>query len=223
MGDAFILLDAGIITGTFATVNLPDIAPLIWETTYTDGKFTIRAIIDPMPVTLVDFKASKNESAVELAWTTSSEVNSSHFEIQRSAEGKVWEKIGSVATRNENSEIQRYRFIDPLPLHADNFYRLRMVDTDGTFAFSKIEHVRFADSKGQVKGYPNPVTDRIFLDAPTAGTIQSVQIYSTSGLLHYAGEYTNAGIDVKALPTGIFILKATGADNRVSTFHFAKH
>ncbi|WP_051349993.1 DUF4347 domain-containing protein [Dyadobacter alkalitolerans] len=223
LGDAFILLDAGTITGTFATVNLPDIAPLIWETSYTDGKFTIRAINDPMPVTLVDFKASKNESAVELAWTTSSEVNSSHFEIQRSAEGKVWEKIGSVATRNENSEIQRYRFIDPLPLHADNFYRLRMVDTDGTFAFSKIEHVRFADSKGQVKGYPNPVTDRVFLDAPAAGTIQSVQIYSTSGLLHYSGEYTSAGIDVKALPKGIFILKATGVDNRVSTFHFAKY
>ncbi|MCF2489301.1 DUF4347 domain-containing protein [Dyadobacter sp. CY347] len=218
----FILLDAGTIAGTFETVNLPEIAPLVWETSYAEGKFTIKAINDPMPVTLVGFKVSKNELAAELAWSTSSEVNSSHFQIQRSAEGKVWEQIGTIATRNGNAEIQRYQFTDPLPLPADNFYRLRMVDADGTFAFSKIEQVRFSNSREQIRSYPNPATDRIFLDVAQAESVQSVEIYSASGVLHYAGGYTCAGLDVSAFPSGIFIIKTTSANQKVSIFHFAK-
>jgi hypothetical protein len=223
LNNVFVLLKTGSITGTFTTVNLPDIAPLIWETTYTDGKFTIKAINDPLPVTLVGFKALKNESVAELAWSTSSEENSSHFEIQRSAEGRVWEAIGAVATRNENAEIQRYVFTDPFPLQTDNFYRLRMVDADGTFAFSKIEHVLFAGPKEQIRLYPNPVTDRIFLDTIGAGDIQFARIYSASGTRHYTGRYSQTGIDVKALPAGVFILEATEFNGRISSFKFIKN
>jgi hypothetical protein len=223
LDDAFLLVNAVIITGNFTTLNLPDIAPLIWETTYADGKFTIKAINDPMPVTLINFKAAKNESAVDLVWSTSSEVNSSHFEIQRSREGNVWENIGTVATRNDNSETQRYRFSDAFPGQPENFYRLRMVDTDGSFAFSKIEHVNFTNPKEQIRIYPNPVTDRIFLDAMGAGSIEFVQIYSVAGTRHYAGRYSQPGIDVKALPAGMFIFKATGFNGRISIFKFVKN
>ncbi|MCF2502605.1 DUF4347 domain-containing protein [Dyadobacter sp. CY107] len=223
LGDAFTLVEAGNITGAFESVNLPDISPLVWETTSADGKFTIRAVNNPMPVTLVNFNASMNESAVDLVWSTSSEINSSHFEIQRSKEGKIWENIGLVNTRNENAGEQHYQYTDMLPLQAENFYRLRMVDADGTFAFSKIEHVRFLDSKAQLRSYPNPVTDRIFLDVTNVESIQSVEIYSASGVLHYTGGYSPEGIDVKALPSGIFLLKTIGANRTTSTFKFAKH
>lgn len=223
LGDAFVLVDAGTITGTFTTLNLPDIAPLVWETKYADGKFSIRAVNDPMPVTLVDFKATKNESAVDLDWSTSSEVNSSHFEIQRSREGKAWENIGTVATHHDHSGIERYRFRDAFPGMSENLYRLRMVDTDGSFAFSKIEHVHFLDPRVQIRIYPNPVTDRVFVDTMGAGSIQLVRIYSASGARHYTGKYSQAGIDVKALPAGIFIFEATGSNGQISTFKFMKN
>ncbi|MCE7059268.1 DUF4347 domain-containing protein [Dyadobacter sp. CY343] len=223
LGDAFVLVDAASITGTFTTLNLPDIAPRVWETTYENSEFRIRAVNDPMPVTLINFTASKNESAVDLVWNTSSEVNNSHFEIQRSAEGKVWENIGTVARLDDNLAIRRYRFTDAMPLLSENFYRLRMVDNDGTFAFSEIEHVRFADNKTQIRSYPNPVTDKIFLDAANIESITSVEIYSASGALHYSGTYTRAGIDVKTFPAGIFIVRTTSSNREVSTSHFAKY
>ncbi|GAA4439439.1 hypothetical protein GCM10023091_21580 [Ravibacter arvi] len=223
LGDAFILVDASAITGTFSTLDLPDITPRVWETSYENGNFTITAVNDPMPVTLVSFTASRKESAVELTWSTSSEINSSHFEIQRSPDGKFWKNIGTIAARNYSPEILRYRFADTLPAHAVNFYRLRMVDTDGTFAFSRIERVRFAESRQQIRVYPNPATERIFLDAANAEDIQSVEVYSVSGILHSVGRYTQAGIDVKALPPGIFLLKTTSANREVRTFRFAKH
>ena len=177
----------------------------------------------PLPVTLTNFTVSKKESAAELIWGTSSEVNSSHFEIQRSAEAKVWETIATVASRNENAAIQHYSFTDTAPLHAENFYRLRMVDTDGTFALSKIQSASFPDSDEQIRSYPNPVTDRIFLNTANAGNIKSVEIYSASGTVHYSGKYTRAGIDVKSLPAGTFILKTTSSKLQVSTFHFVKY
>lgn len=177
----------------------------------------------PLPVTLVNFTVSKKESAADLLWSTSSEVNSSHFEIQRSAEGKKWETIASLKAHNQNSVMQSYRYTDAVPMPAENLYRLRMVDTDGTFAFSRIQSVWFGDSNGHITTYPNPVSDRIFLDATSTSSIQSVEIYSASGVMHYTGKYTRASIDVKALPAGMFILKTTTSDRKVSTFHFAKH
>ncbi|CAG5072982.1 hypothetical protein DYBT9623_04514 [Dyadobacter sp. CECT 9623] len=223
LGNAFVLINASEIAGTFETLTLPDIAPLVWETKYSDGQFIIRAVNDPMPVTLINFKASKSESAVDLVWNTSSEVNNSHFEIQRSAEGKVWENIGTVDRLDDNLVIRRYRFTDAMPLLSENFYRLRMVDNDGTFAFSEIEHVRFADNKTPIRSYPNPVTDKIFLDAANIESITSVEIYSASGALHYSGTYTRAGIDVKTFPAGIFIVRTTSSNREVSTSHFAKY
>lgn len=177
----------------------------------------------PLPVTLTNFSVSKKESAVDLVWATSSEVNSSHFEIQRSTDAKGWENIAKVTARNTNSVIQNYRFTDAAPLFAENFYRLRMVDTDGTFAFSRIQSVSFQDSDQQIRSYPNPVTDRIFLNAPNTGNIKSVEIYSASGVILYTGKYTRAGIDVKSLPAGNFILKTTSVNHKVSTLHFAKY
>ena len=223
LGDSFALVMAASITGKFDTVNLPDIAPLFWRTTSDNGNYIVTVVDEVMPVTLINFSATKNESAVDLVWSTSSELNSSYFEIQRSLQGKTWDTIGTINAHNESLEIQHYRFTDPFPMQHENLYRLRMVDTDGSFSFSKIERVRLANVVNQIKNYPNPVTDRIFLDVANPGSVHSVQIYSISGAVHYTGDYTSAGINVKAMPPGIFILKMTNADRTISIRKFVKH
>ncbi|QRR00053.1 DUF4347 domain-containing protein [Dyadobacter sandarakinus] len=220
-GDAFDLVNATSISGTFTTLNLPDIAPNVWSTSYENGRFTITVLKNPMPVTLVNFTSSKNETTVALSWKTSNELNSSHFDIQRSADGKVWENIGRVETRN--TDMQQYHFTDADPLPGENFYRLRMVDADGTFTLSKMERVSFTELKGTITSYPNPVTDRIFLNAAKVADIQSVEIYAATGILLYAGAYSGEGIDVKTLPAGMFVLKATDARQHTSVFRFVKY
>src|SRR5262249_11305088 len=139
------------ITGQDGTYNF-DV-----ETTNNFGQTdttTFQIVIEKaLPVTLVSFKALAEGQTTSLSWTTSEETNSDRFDIERSQNGKNWAKIGSVASHKESAVNQYYSFVDAAPLRGDNLYRLKMVDLDETFAYSRIENVNF---KGIALVYPNP-------------------------------------------------------------------
>lgn len=114
----------------------------------------------PLPVTLAQFKATYNGVAVELNWATASEQNGDHFEIQRSADGKQFTSIGTVAAGNSTSQ-KDYLFTDGLPFTGNNYYRLKMVDIDGRFKYSAVILLSSSDSKRGITVYPNPVKDYV--------------------------------------------------------------
>jgi hypothetical protein len=114
-------------------------APLIsGNATGCNTRAEIRASCTALPVTLIAFKASQQEQSVLLQWATSSEVNASIFEIERSFSGKDWNSIGRVNATGEESTHQEYAFNDASPSSGSNLYRLKMVDIDGTYAWSSI-------------------------------------------------------------------------------------
>jgi len=226
LDDEFIIIDAASSTGTFQTLNLPSISPRLWETSYdnVNGTVKLKVINDPLPVTLVGFDALKKEAAAALSWTTSSETNSSHFEIERSTRNLDWESIGTVKAQKESSVFYKYQFFDLNPLQGENLYRLKMIDLDGTFAYSKIKSVAFDQQVVKISTYPNPVTEQLFLDTKNVSDIKDLQIYNTYGTLIYkAGSYTTDGIQVKNLPQGLYILKLTTTQNQSSSYKFVKN
>ena len=121
-----------------------------------------------LPVDLVyfDVHASNNHSS-SLHWATASEINNSHFEIERSYDGKTFESVGEV-TGNGNSQHQIvYSYLDEGIRLMENtvFYRLKQVDFDGTSEYSDIRVVRF-DELGNgihLSAYPNPMTNELSL------------------------------------------------------------
>ncbi|MDG1046425.1 MAG: T9SS type A sorting domain-containing protein, partial [Bacteroidia bacterium] len=121
-----------------------------------------------LPVDLVyfDVHASNNHSS-SLHWATASEINNSHFEIERSYDGKTFESVGEV-TGNGNSQHQIvYSYLDEgIRLMVNTvFYRLKQVDFDGTSEYSDIRVVRF-DELGNgihLSAYPNPMTNELSL------------------------------------------------------------
>ncbi|SEI40600.1 Por secretion system C-terminal sorting domain-containing protein [Dyadobacter koreensis] len=224
--DEFMLIDAASSTGTFSTVNLPSIAPMLWQTTYNNaaGTLTLKVLADPLPVTLVDFDASKIEAGTFLNWSTSSESNSSHFEIQRSAKNTDWQTIGSVQASNESTSLRKYQFSDNSPLGGENLYRLKMIDKDQTFAFSRIRSVVFAETQVKISTYPNPVTERLFVDLKNTDEIASLQIYNLSGnLIYSAAAYSRDGIPVQSMASGLYVLKLTTVNNQSSSYKFLKN
>ena len=116
-----------------------------------------------LPVRLVSFEAREQENTVWLTWQTTEEVNASHFEVQRSFDGKSFESVGNVKAGNKaGSNPENYVFLDSILLYAPAgafYYRLKMVDRDGSYSYSaiclamlkKAESVFSAD-----KLYPNP-------------------------------------------------------------------
>ncbi|WP_146202213.1 hypothetical protein [Dyadobacter jejuensis] len=132
-------------------------APLtIAQTTYNhdvSGNRMKRLKSVPLPVTLISFTATKVSGGAErstalLIWQTSSEVNSDRFDIERSQDGKKWSSIGNVAAGGDKSSNTNYSFIDKTPTYdrtrpGENLYRLKMIDKDGTFAYSRIQSLDF--------------------------------------------------------------------------------
>ncbi len=113
-----------------------------------------------LPIELASFTATKKHRVVELDWTTESEINGSHFVVERSNNGVDFREIGQVTAVGTSIEIQTYSFLDPNPLNGSNYYRLQMVDLDETFEYSDIQTVEFNYSiEEMIAVYPNPVID----------------------------------------------------------------
>lgn len=114
------------------------------------------SICDPLPIYLATFDGHNEGRENHLYWLTDQEINSSHFEIERSNNGYDFIKIGIVQTDPSKS----YNFIDNSPYSGSNYYRLKMVDLDETFSYSSII---FLETKNQIesKVYPNPFEDSL--------------------------------------------------------------
>ncbi|HEV7783114.1 MAG TPA: ice-binding family protein [Chitinophagaceae bacterium] len=134
-----------------------------------------------LPVTLIDFKAVKKIQAIELSWTVGNEVSFAGYELERSINGRTFYKIGSVGSTN-TAFIKSYNWLDHTPLPATNFYRLKMIELNGIFKYSKILGVSMDASK-VVLNCSNPVVDHILslqLNGQTKGEY-ILRIYTTHG------------------------------------------
>lgn len=108
-----------------------------------------------LPVEYGYVKAEPIGNMVRLDWETLSEQNSSHFEIQRSSDGTAFEGIGQVASLQTGGV---YSFIDPQPGSGVNFYRIKQVDLNGSFQYSKVMSVVIGSGEVALAAmFPNPV------------------------------------------------------------------
>jgi len=134
------------------------------------GKINVEGIINStLPVELSLFEAFVNGGSVILKWRTETEVNNYGFEIERSLlttdiyggypENLLWQKIGFVSGNGNSNAPKNYSFIDnSINSAAKLFYRLKQVDSDGTFNYSKIEAVSsyIPETILLEQNYPNP-------------------------------------------------------------------
>ena len=116
--------------------------------------------INPVPVEMIYFNAQIQDNASLLKWATATEINNSHFEVQRSTDGKNWQVIGKVEGNGNSSKIIKYEFTDhdPLPL---NYYRLKQIDYDGKFEYSQTTIADFGSKKIAINAFPNPTEGKL--------------------------------------------------------------
>ena len=115
--------------------------------------------VSALPVELLSFEAKSNDKTVDLTWTTASEGNNAGFDIERSADGKTFDKIGFVKGSGTTSEKRNYTFTDNTPLSTTAYYRLQQVDFDGSKVSSNIIALEPQNQVKGVKVYPNPSKD----------------------------------------------------------------
>jgi len=174
------------------------------------------------PVTLVSFTARKNENNSELIWSTSEEINSDYFEVQHSINSKEWRPLGQVEANGQSRTLKSYTFMHLSPAGGENLYRLKMVDNDGTFAFSRIRNLHFYANE-EINVYPNPVTGKLFVKTDDWTRIRKVDIYNTSGKSQFIPMHVNNDnpavkeFNLQSMPSGIYLIKTTRTNGMIVT------
>lgn len=167
-----------------------------------------------LPVNLISFDARTENAIIKLAWATSAEENSDRFEIERATNGKSWIKIGAVKSHGSSATINTYSFEDISPLSGSNYYRLKMVDRDGTFAFSRIRNLKIEGKDAAAYLYPNPTSEMIYFDQNFSASVRKVEVFDSAGRLQLASENNpGKGMRVAGLKPGVYIIRVA-SENR---------
>lgn len=129
--------------------------------THGYGMWKTELSLIALPVQLTEFKGVIKQKNAMLIWKTSSEQNSSHFEIERSENGINFRRIGTVQAAGNSNTVLSYSFIDKQSLGSLNYYRLRSVDADSKNKISDIVLLKYTEAEQGMQVFGNPVSDRI--------------------------------------------------------------
>jgi len=178
----------------------------------------------PLPVTLISFTAKKEGQTATLSWSTSSETNSDRFEVERSQNRKTWLKVGDVLSNGESLSVKPYSFVDKNPINGENLYRLKMIDNDGSFAYSRIESLSFTVDQS-VSLYPNPVANsqQLKIEVADWNTVKMVKVFDSRGkVIFESSNSLETGIKTDYLSSGLYIVQVIQKDGKADTRKFIK-
>ena len=195
-----------------------------WEISFPITGFSAFFLVSEpntaLPLNLVSFSVTKSFFGNILSWKTSNESNFSHFEIEKSTDSQLFAKIGEV--KNCQKEINNYEFSDKnLSDNADiYYYRLKMVDIDGSYNYSKIISIK-NESSNWVKISPNPITSSLeLLLNQQINEEFEIQITDILGNNIFQKKYKNEAnklkINALSWPSGEYLLRFIGQENVIT-------
>lgn len=182
-----------------------------------NGRELWKVASSPLPLDLLNFTGKNENGSNILNWKTANEVALSHFEIERSENAKKFENKGQVKTNGGPSEKVEYQFIDTqiTKLSSQLFYRLKMVDLDGSFKYSKIISLE-NKSQNEVSIYPNPTTDYFSISENIK--FEKLQIVDLSGKILKEFLYQNGNkYSLSGLIEGIYLVKISNRNNLINS------
>jgi endonuclease I len=194
--------------------------PFIDHPEYVAAIWGNACIAGLLPVDFVDFTAQKNTSSIDLKWNIANEININRYEVERSINGIEFETI---STKNSTGQLV-YNLVDnKLPNATLVFYRIKGVDNDGSFKYSKIVSVRLNSNK-KLLLYPNPASTVLNINLKEIVTQKTtIQITDAVGkiihLSNIAIGANNFSINTTTYLPGKYFIKII-SDNAISNDSF---
>jgi hypothetical protein len=216
---ALSISNQGTVSGSnFANVPTNDPA------SPASGDATVTLLNTPLPVVFSEFKAYQKEQAVTLAWKIVLEENTLKYEVEKSLDARVFTKIGEVIATGGSGTIN-YGFTDETPFAGNNYYRLKVLDLDATFTFTRILKVAIGEAASAGNFYPNPVIGKSvnleLLNLPKGEydltlTNPSGQAIYTRKVSHTGGSTSQLITVPEQLSSGVYIAEIKGGVTKVT-------
>lgn len=195
-------IGSNINTVTNWTTSATPLSPAVSACNYTSSS---------LPVRLISFKSEVQSAVIELTWQTGEEINNSHFEIERSSNAQNFEAIGRIMGTGNSTAKQIYSYLDVSPKIGLNYYRLKQVDLDGQFEYSRIVSARLTGF-GLFKAYPNPVVEILTIELPAESIIESACLIDLTG--RKVREFSDSNVSVEGVENGMYTLQVKTKDGQ---------
>jgi Metallo-peptidase family M12B Reprolysin-like/Secretion system C-terminal sorting domain len=165
------------------------------------------------PVSLTQLQASCKDESIVVNWQTVTEYNTASFTIEKSSDGNSFVTIGSIAAIGNSNVLQNYFYTDLHPFEGANYYRLKIIDHNGNYTYSKVVLVKYTKLiHFQIS--PNPTKNNIRIIVPFVKGNALLQLFSMEGKLVFEKKYSsvtsiNEWINVKNYSDGMYQVKYT--------------
>ena len=160
-----------------------------------------------LPLTLLDFYGRYSDKAVTLSWITEREINTKYFNIEKSLDLLSFVPLANVGASGNSQDNQNYRYVDNSFLNDINYYRLKMVDADGGFTYSKTIAVA-APVNNEITIFPNPVNDQLFISLAGVPAATEISIADAKGsvlnTLKLSAGTKEASVNTADLSAGVY-------------------
>jgi hypothetical protein len=146
---------------------------------YTMLENYLNGLTEVLPLTLLTFTAETAGKDVKAIWTTANEVNTKQFVVERSIDGRSFAAVGTIASKN-TPQVNQYFFVDAKPVNGISYYRLKMVDKDGSFTYSAVVKIT-KTGLSILSVVPNPVTDKMVVSHAAPAGRATISIVGVDG------------------------------------------
>ena len=185
----------------------------------TTDTVQISEVGSALPTDILYFKGKNLGQNSILQWATGSEFNNDHFELQRSIDGRTYETITSIAGAGTSALTREYNYTDQNVPDKSCFYRLMLVDKDGSFKYSSIVRLNSNQGKWYVETFPNPVVEELLIQVNTSEKgAMDVRLISQQGQLirdqhlQKHADLAEMRMNTKQLAAGIYFVEIRMGD-----------
>jgi hypothetical protein len=173
---------------------------------YTMLENYLNGLVAVLPLKLLTFSAEAIGKDVKATWSTSNEVNTKSFIIERSVDGKNFAPLGTVAAKN-TVQTNNYAYLDTKAVNGVSYYRLQMIDKDGSSTYSAVIKIS-KTGLSLLAVVPNPVRDRIVVMHPAAARSSYIKIIAADGkqveLVKLSEGVAQTFLNLSSLKPGIY-------------------
>lgn len=217
-GDSWTSHGNGGTTGNTTTGTVVTSTPVSSFSPFTLASTTAN---NPLPIELLSFSARAKNKVVELEWSTASETNNDYFTIERSEDGLAFSALDQIAGAGQSKRILNYNTVDENPLHGRSYYRLKQTDYDGSFSYSQIDAVHFAQLM-DAKIFASNNTIEVGLETQVAEAIE-VSVLDVAGRVILNKKWnTDEGENSFSInqselgASGVYLIRLDGAHTQFS-------